>query len=66
MLPRPMLSGQIPQCLWEYVLDISENPPLKFYQHRISNSCDLAEIEILWVVGGGGVKSFLRKPQPLS
>ena len=30
------------------------NLPLKFGWNRVSNSCDIADIEFVWVVGGGG------------
>ena len=39
---------------------------LKFGQNRVSNSWDIADVEfsvVVVVLGGGGVKSFLRKTQ---
>ena len=67
MLPGQMLPGQMSPWQLESVLDVPRSLPLKFEQNQVSNSWDIADIEFLWVVvgGGGGVKSFLRKTQPL-
>ena len=50
-----MITGQ--KSLWqlETVLDVARNLPLKFRQNRVSNSCDIAEIEFVWV-GGWWIK----------
>ena len=45
----------------ESVLDDPRILPLKFGQNRASNSWDIANYEFM--VGGGGVKSFLCKTQ---
>ena len=47
-----MLSGQMLPWLLESVLDVLRSLRLKFYQKRVSNSWDIANIEI---VSGGGL-----------
>ena len=48
----------------ESVLDIPRILHLRFDQNRASNSRDIADIEFLVVVGGGGcAKSFSCKTQ---
>ena len=42
------------------------NLSLKFGWNRVSNSCVIADIEFVWVVGGGGLKSFSCHTQLLS
>ena len=36
-------------------LDASRNIPLKFHKKQVSNRWDIADIEFVWVGGGGGV-----------
>ena len=65
MSPGHMLPGQISSWRLASVLDVSRNLPLKFNQNRVSNSCNIADIEFVWGVGGGGggLKSFLCHTQ---
>ena len=56
-----VLRGQMSPWQLEYVLNVHRNLPLKFHQNRVSNSWDIANIEFLWVVGGGGGVSTLKR-----
>ena len=53
MLRGQMLRGQMSPRQLESVLDVPRNLPLKFHQNWVSNSRDIADIEFVWVVGGG-------------
>ena len=55
MSPGQMLPGQMSPWQMESVLDIPRKLHLKFQQNRVSNSWDIASIEFLWWVVGGGV-----------
>ena len=60
-----MLHGQMSPWRLESVLNVHRNLPLKFHQNRVNNSWDIADIEFLWwVVGGGCAKSFYCQTQP--
>ena len=58
-----MLPGEKSPWQLESVLDVPCNLPLKFDQNQVSNSCDIADIEFLWV-GGGYAESFSCQTQP--
>ena len=58
-----MLPGQMSPWQLGCVKDGPRNLCLNFGQNRVSNSWDIADFEFVWWVGGGGVKSFLRKTQ---
>ena len=60
MLRGQMLRGQMSPWQLESVLDVHRNPPLKFHQNRISNSWDIADIELLWWWVGWGLQSNFR------
>ena len=49
-----MLPGQMSPWQLESVLDVPRSLHLKFHQNWFSNSLDIADIEFVWVVGGGG------------
>ena len=55
MSPGQMLPEQMSPWQLEFVLDVPRNLRLEFHQNRVSNSWDIADIELVWVVGGGVV-----------
>ena len=54
MSPGQKLPDQMSPWQLKSVLDVPKKLPLKFHSNRVSNSRDIADIEILWggVVGG--------------
>ena len=63
MSPGQMLPGQMSPWHLESVLNVHRNLHLKFYQNRVSNSWDIANIEFLWW-WWGVCKSFSCLTQP--
>ena len=58
-----MLRGQMSPWQLESILNVHRNLPLKFHQNRVSNTWDIADIELLWSGWVGFAESFYCQTQ---